>query len=209
MLSDHEHIPDDHLQMYFDAELPEGESSIVRRHLVGCGECKGRLRAMEQLHSFFEMAAEDVAADLPSDQMFAKIREGLARDSGLRVVDGGATAAEAPKVKRSVWVPIAVGFAVAAAVLIGVLVNDGQNRAREEREARERQRRRPTAIAHEEVAPQPPPVEGPGGTSVHDVNFGENTGTVFQVEGEDGASLAVVWINDDEAGAEENEEVPQ
>ena len=37
----------------------------------------------------------------------------------------------------------------------------------------------------------------PGGSSVERVEFGANTGTVFEVEGEQGQPLAVVWIAED------------
>lgn len=199
MLSDQEHIHDDQLQMYFDAELGDGESTIVRRHLVGCSECKGRLRAMEQLHSFFEMAAEDVSTDLPSEELFAKIKAGLAESKpGLKTIEGGrATPAPATGLKRSAWVPIAVGFAVAAAVLIGVIISTEND---DDDVARPVPPRRAPEVLVQEV---------PVGTSVHDVDFGENTGTVFQVEGDDGGSLAVVWINDDVPGEDSPEEVPQ
>ncbi len=37
-------------------------------------------------------------------------------------------------------------------------------------------------------------VEAPQGSSVERVEFGANTGTVFEVEGDEGQPLAVVWI---------------
>ena len=39
-----------------------------------------------------------------------------------------------------------------------------------------------------------------GGTEVLEVDFGVNTGTIFNVEGGAGESLAVIWIDDEEVG---------
>ena len=41
-------------------------------------------------------------------------------------------------------------------------------------------------------------VEAPQGSEVEEVDFGDNVGTVFEVEGEAGEPIAVVWIMDDE-----------
>jgi hypothetical protein len=37
---------------------------------------------------------------------------------------------------------------------------------------------------------------------VLEVDFGANTGTIFEVEGGAGESLAVVWIDDEEVGVQ-------
>jgi anti-sigma factor RsiW len=198
MLSDQEHIRDDDLMMYFDAELSEGQSAIVRRHLVDCADCKGRLRALERLHSFVEMVAHDSAKDLPSDEMFAKVSSGIAAQKQAGFGERfRVSVSETVEHRRSVLGMIAVAVA-AAAVVLGVLVSSDDPGSTEARALIKRER---TAIA-----------EAPTGTSVHDVNFGASTGTVFQVEDADGSSLAVVWINDDDGlggGTDDQEEVPQ
>jgi hypothetical protein len=38
------------------------------------------------------------------------------------------------------------------------------------------------------------------GSEVVEVDFGANTGTIFEVEGGAGESLAVVWIDDEQVG---------
>src|SRR5689334_15875804 len=158
-----EHVRDDDLQMYFDAELTEAASATVRRHLVECADCKGRLRVLERLHSFVEMAAEDVSVDLPTEAMFATVSAGIAKQPAtpLRVVSGGGRKWIAPVV--------AVTLAAAAAVLIFVLTQPPAPSPG----ARAPGQRRPRNMIADET---PEPARG---TSVHDVNFGENTGTVF------------------------------
>jgi anti-sigma factor RsiW len=202
MLSDHEHIRDDDLMMYFDAELSEGQSAIVRRHLTACADCKGRLDVLERLHSFVEMVARDTSADLPAEEMFARVEKGISQQQKAGFGERfRVTVSETIEHRRSsVIVPVVAALA-AAAVVLGVLVM-GDDAAPEQ--ARPILKRAREMLA-EDATPSP------SGTSVHDVNFGESTGTVFQVEDAEGSSFAVVWINDEEEvpGADTPEEVPQ
>jgi hypothetical protein len=67
-----------------------------------------------------------------------------------------------------------VGLAAAAAVFLAVMGGPSQRTAT------------PTPIAR--------------GTEVLKVDFGPNTGTIFEVEGGAGQPLAVVWIDEEEVG---------
>jgi hypothetical protein len=68
---------------------------------------------------------------------------------------------------------VATGFAAAAAIFLAVM-----------------------------AWPEPHLDPGPivRGSEVLEADFGSNTGTIFEVEGAAGQSLAVIWIDDEEVG---------
>jgi hypothetical protein len=47
-----------------------------------------------------------------------------------------------------------------------------------------------------EIAPPPTAAEEVARTEVLEVDFGDNSGAIFSVEGEDGERYAVVWLAD-------------
>ncbi len=127
------------------------------------------------------MATDASEEDLGSEALFVKVRDGLGADVGdapapaLRAIKGGRAAS-----RRSWTMGLAVALA-AAAVLAFMLPRH----------------------AH---APGPKHAVGtkqgvatvgapPHGSEVEKVDFGDNTGTVFAVEGAAGP-VAVVWIDD-------------
>jgi len=183
------HLEDERLQQFFDGELPPEEESKVRQVIEASAEERARLEALERLRSLLRIAAEDAASDLDSDGLYGRIRHGIdhpggkAIEGGLRVVGG----APGPVEGWKVWIPTAAGLAVAAAVLLAVLrpwegapvVRSPQGDERVEVEATT------TTV-----------IEPPLGSEIEEVDFGENTGTVFAVQGEAGEPIAVVWIDD-------------
>jgi hypothetical protein len=76
--------------------------------------------------------------------------------------------------ERRIWGAVATGFAAAAAIFLAVMAWPA------------------------EQAPNGRPMAR--GTEVLEVDFGSNAGTIFNVEGGAGESLAVVWIDDEEVG---------
>jgi hypothetical protein len=120
----------------------------------------------------------EATSGLDSDALFARIEAGVRQQKALgfgerlRLVGG-----EWYEHKRSVLLPAAASLAAAAAALVILLVP---------REARQPVGGEPgatTAQVH--------------GTRVENVDFGQSTGTVFEVDNE-GVSAAVVWISDEE-----------
>lgn len=191
------HLEEEKLQQYFDGELPESEADEVRRALETSDEARRRLEQLGRLHSLIAMAAEDAAADMPSDDLFAKVRAGIdeqkRRGYGepFRVVPGEGqrpTHIEGWKV----GVSAGIGLAVAAAVLLFVLATESEGPVVETGPAVD-----PQVEISEEVAVTT--IETPQGSEVEEVDFGRNIGTVFEVEGEAGEPIAVVWINDEPA----------
>lgn len=187
-------LSEEKLHRYFDGELDASEAEEVRLALEQSEADQRKLEELERLHSLIKLAAEDAAADLSSEELFANVRDGIAgnktagKAQPLRVLEGEnrPTRIEGWKIGTAAG----MGLAVAAAVLLFVLAGDKDLPVAE----------RPDRPEPEvEIAETPlTTIEGPQGSEVEEVDFGGNTGTVFEVEGEAGEPIAVVWINDDE-----------
>jgi hypothetical protein len=102
------------------------------------------------------------------------------------------------------WVPVGGTALAAAAAAVMVLRGSAPDPAvemarrsatRDERAAQ----RAPMMLAQgpDEAVPEEP-TDGPAASEIVQVDFGSNTGTVFEIALADGASTPVIWINDEE-----------
>jgi len=167
---------DDRLQMFFDGELAPEEEAAVRRDLEGSPEGAAQLHAWEQLRKAMTGVSTDWAANIDSDALFARIESEI----NAPVVPIERPKQEQPVLRvvpggreRRVWGGVATGFAAAAAIFLAVM-----------------------AWPESHLDPAP----AARGSEVVEVDFGSNTGTIFEVEGGAGESLAVIWIDDEEVG---------
>jgi len=186
-------LEDDLLQRYFDGDLSPLEERTVRARIEQDPSAKTRLRELEQLSAMLGSAAEDMGAGLDSAALFAGIEADLKRNEQLglgerlRVIAG-----EWSEHRRGALISIGSAAAIAAAALLMVLTpaaDDTQTQARSAPPPREERK-----VRLAEAEPTPPTVHG---SQVEKVDFGKNTGTVFEVENQ-GVTTAVVWIADDE-----------
>jgi len=168
---------DEKLQMFFDGELSPEDEASVRRSLEGSPEGTAQLREWEQLRDAMKSVSTDWAAELDSDALFARIEAEIS--APVIPIDRPLRQPALQQVpggrERRVWGAIATGFAAAAAIFLAV-------------------------VAWPESAPQGGDPTVARGSQVLEVDFGSNTGTIFEVEGGAGESLAVVWIDDEEVG---------
>lgn len=184
-------IDDDQIQRYFDGELSPTEAEALRQAIDASEKHQAKLEQLERLRSLVRLAAEESAVDLPADDLYARVKgelEATKRREGLRGIEGGAS-------RRRAVVGTAVGLALAAAVALALFrpgATDDSPVARPEAETPE------TAVATTEQAEPQAPARGEQGSRVEEVDFGGNTGTVFEVEGSAGQHIAVVWIDDQE-----------
>ena len=165
---------DEKLQMFFDGELAPEEEAAVRRSLAGSAEGAAQLRDWEQLRNAMKSVSADWAGELDSDALFARIESEISAP----VVPIRPPKQQQPALRvvpggreRRVWGGVATGFAAAAAIFLAVM-------------------------AWPESQLDPAPITR--GSEVLEADFGSNTGTIFEVEGAAGESLAVVWIDDEE-----------
>lgn len=173
---------DEKLQMFFDGELAPEEEIAVRRDLEGSPEAMAQLREWKQLREGMKSISADWSKKVDSEALFGRIQaqigsptrevEPSKRDRPeLRVVPG--------RRERRIWGGVATGFAAAAVIFLAVM-------------------------AWPKSRPGPTDLAGAGtrtrGSEVLEADFGSNTGTIFEVEGGAGESLAVVWIDDEEVG---------
>ena len=165
------------LQMLFDGELAPEEEAAVRDGLAASPEGKAQLREWEKLRDAMQGASAAWSGTVDSDALFARIEAEIEQSA----VPPTATEPAAPVLRvvpggreRRVWGALAGGFAAAAAIFLAVMTWPG-----------------------EPVRPGGPVARG---SEVLEVDFGSNTGTIFEVEGGAGESLAVIWINDEEVG---------
>ena len=167
---------DEKLQMFFDGELAPDEEAAVRRDLEGSPEGAARLREWEQVRAAMKGVAAQWAGEIDSDALFARIEDEI----GAPVVPIERPEHGQPALhvvpggrERRVWGGVATGFAAAAAIFLAVM-----------------------AWPESHIDPAPTT----RGSEVLEADFGSNTGTIFEVEGGAGESLAVIWIDDEEVG---------
>jgi len=199
-------LEEEKLHRYFDGDLPESEADEVRQALEQSEEDRARLEQLERLRGLIAMAAEESASDVESDSLFDRIRAGIddRKAAGyhepFRVVEGEKRAEPAPRRHGvetwRVWGPAAAVAAVAAAVLL--FFWSGQDPQQATTAATDVEPEQGTAPAEVEIEESPvATIEPPQGSEVEEVDFGDNTGTVFAVQGDAGEPIAVVWINDE------------
>ena len=217
-----EPLEDDRLQRYFDGDLDEAEAEEVRRALDVSENDRARLAALEHLHGL--LADETLQPRLDGSEasaLFDRIEASLgsSKEAGdetaprpaLRVVDGGGDSEATVPVEGAplesgrpyrpeAWriaVPAAVALAAAAALAL-FLARDSEAPPNGDFVAEQNLR------PHVED-PSLTVVEPPHGSEVVEVDFGDNAGTVFEVEGSAGEPIAVVWIADGAWDAELDE----
>jgi anti-sigma factor RsiW len=188
-------LDDDTLQRYYDGELSPVEERAVRARVESDASAQARLAELEKLSALLRTAADEMGAGLDSNALFAGIQADLKKDAQLgagaklRVIRE-----EWSEHRRGAVIGLAFAGAVAAAALLAVLT-PGPGPSDEL--ARSASRPEKTRLA--EVTPPAQP--RPSGSSVENVDFGENTGTVFEIESE-GVKTAVVWIAEEDEGTE-------
>jgi anti-sigma factor RsiW len=180
---------EEELHAFLDEELSEEERTRVEQELTSAQD-QADLQAFAQLGDLLREHAEEASAELPSEDLFAAIRDRVDEDVRLgrgymRVVQGGG--------QRRLFTGAAVVLAVAAALALGFFVRGSQGVL-------------PPSVAsigehaHDagELSSAIAVLEEPTlGSEVVEVDFGGNAGTVFAVEGAEGQPLAVVWIEDE------------
>jgi anti-sigma factor RsiW len=180
------HLEEETLQRYFDGELTDGSGAEVEQHLESCEQCRARRQSLERLHELINVAAEDLAAEVDFDAVYERVTRGVAEPQpAAEVVSLGSWRDRLRASRPQVWVPLAAAAAVAFAVI-------GNFAAPHEREvARPRPAPKPRVMVAEAN------VAGQASSEVVQVDFGQNTGTVFEVPVSDDVSTPVVWINDE------------
>lgn len=169
-------LDDDLLQRYYDGDLSQAEERSVRSELAQNAGARRRLDELGKLSELMRGPMFEAARELDSDALFARIEAGIQQQKALGFGERlRVLGSEWFEHKRGVLVPAAASLAAAAAVLTIMLVP---------REARHT----------DQSAAALQPIHG---TRVENVDFGQSTGTVFEVDNE-GVSAAVVWISDDE-----------
>jgi anti-sigma factor RsiW len=184
-------LDDDTLQRFYDGDLSPLEEHAVQARIEAEPAAQRRLAELGKLT---ELMRHGTAAlgPLDSHQLFARIEAELRQPSRvpitarLRVVSS-----EWLEHRRGTVVALAGTAAIAAVTFLSVL--QPTTHAPDDDGAL-------VLAPGEERAPVvPAPVEPPHGSSVEDVDFGANTGTVFQLDNE-GVEVAVVWISDEDEG---------
>lgn len=172
---------DDRLQMYFDGELSAEEEAELRRELETSPVGQEELRQWSEVREAMKAASVDWTAALDSDALFARIEAEL--ESPAAADRPNVVPIERPKRElrvvpggreKRIWGGVATGLAAAAAIFLAVLSAPDD----------------PTGGSRDAAR----------GTEVVEVDFGANSGTVFNVEGGSGQPLAVVWIDEEEVG---------
>lgn len=167
---------DDSLQRIFDGDIAGAPEASIEAHPQG----PLRLEKLQHLQS--RLRSHVASASSLSEEESGAMFEAIA----LRLKDAEAeqSAPVLRMVPRERWQPIvgtAAAFAVAAAVMLVYLGSAGP------RSPRGLTRAAPVmTVTHDHL-----------GSEVVEADFGSNIGTIFEVEGNSGEPIAVVWISDD------------
>jgi anti-sigma factor RsiW len=191
-----QHLDEETLNLAFDGELDPSSEQTTRKHLGDCTECASRYHALERLRELVVLSAAEVVQDVDFDRAFAHIeRESRARRSASWLERVRTLVQELAEHKPLRLVAPAVGALAAAAWLLlatrpangpgatgPVASTSGDRQAgRLDRDESRRKERMMLAARDSEVV---------------QVDFGENSGTVFEIALADGASTPVVWIEE-------------
>jgi len=171
---------DERLQMLFDGELSPAEEASMRQSLQSSPAAMTRLREWELVREAMKSASTGWAKNIDSDALFARIEAEIS--TPVIPIEQVNRVRPSPRAipgarNRRVWGALATGLAAAAAILLAVWTWPEPNRD--------------ASVAGTTV---------PRGSEVLEADFGSNTGTIFEVEGAAGESLAVVWIEDEQVG---------
>jgi anti-sigma factor RsiW len=176
------HLDDDTLQRYFDGELPMQQAQAVQKHVEQSPEAQRRLRELARLGDLIRLAAAEAAHSVDSDALFSRVEAQIQEQKQLGFGERlRLLSSEWSEHRRGVLVPMLGAAAAAAAALAIVLVP--RQAAEPSAGARPAAEQAGVALAH--------------GSRIENVDFGSNTGTVFEVDNQ-GVAAAVVWIADDE-----------
>lgn len=191
-------LDDDTLQRFYDGDLSPLEEHGVQARIEADPDAQRRLLALGRMTELLRDGTAALGGSLDSNALFAAIEGELAKPSRvgagprLRVITS-----EWLEHRRSVVVSLAGAAAVAAVTFLAVL-RPGTHAPEDDGTL---------VLAPGEQAPAVLPVEEPArepaqviasvhGSSVEEVDFGANTGTVFELDNE-GVAVAVVWISDE------------
>lgn len=171
---------DQRLQMFFDGELAPEEEADLRQQLERSPEGMAQLQDWERIRNTMQEMSGEWTGVLDSDALFARIEAEIdAPGASDEPADTPEPAAPVLRKvpggrERRIWGAVATGLAAAAAVVLAVVAWPAE--------------------------PTPPGTSMARGTEIEEVDFGANAGTIFNVEGGSGQSIAVVWIVDEEVG---------
>lgn len=166
--------------MLFDGELSPEEEAELRRELGASPESREELRQWSEVRKAMQTASSEWSAELDSDALFARIEAKLEPPAVVDIPRREPAQSKPAQLRvvpggreKRIWGGIATGFAAAAAIFLAVISSND---------------------------PGGTSLEASRGTEVVEVDFGPNSGTVFNVEGGAGQPLAVVWIDEEGVG---------
>jgi anti-sigma factor RsiW len=199
---------------YFDGELPASEAATVRGHLTSCEHCTARHGALSSLRQMITVAAEQSSLDVDFDRAFLRIERevrgqsreqarGQSSEQGLLEQAFGWLKTTLQDRPERLWAP-ALGVAAAAALLLVLGREDRGPEMAKSAQSTVEPAVEATAVAgtspvgtagSEPTAGLPEGALAMASSEVVQVDFGDQTGTVFEVAVADGVSTPVVWIN--------------
>lgn len=194
---------DELLHRYFDGDLDQAEAQDFELELEGSAELREQLRSLGRLREAMLVSAEEGLLDMPDeDDLFASIEETLTGEKklgrqSLELLDGGlggGVRTSTPAPARGGIRTFGIALALAAAALLTVLALGDEDEVATTPE--------PTVEVDVEEGAIALIENSPMGSEVVEVDFGANTGTVFNIEGSSGQPIAVVWISDDKPETE-------
>jgi len=193
-----DHLDEEALNLHFDGELPPDRAAAAKRHLETCAECGKRLHALERLHEMVVLSAHAGAEGIDFDRVFSQVERGVRAQPPLPFFERMKTLVQELIEHRplQVFLPATGALAAAAWLILSTTAAPGPNASgatAEQGTEQAARRERDQGVERERMM-----LAEKLESEVVQVDFGENSGTVFEIALADGASTPVVWINDEE-----------
>lgn len=200
------------LQQYFDGELAPTLAAQVEAQLERDPAYAAQYRSLRRLREMISMSAEEIARDVDFDALYGRIETGVESADGQTGLLGRLVVWWHELLEhRPLTLAAAGAFAGLVAIAVTRLAVTDAPSPRADRAAGEARvgagpAEHPgaagAAAAKDETAryakPRKSKVALAQNSEVVQVDFGDNTGTVFEIALADGVSTPVVWINDEE-----------
>ena len=164
------HPDDRQLQMFADGELGPRKAREVERHAASCPACAAAVEGVRGLGGLVGSALEAASSEARLDRLADSVLEAVRRGRPVPWAERAKVwLGEVGRHRKRVWVPSLAGASAAVAAMVLVL-----------------------SLHH-----GPGPTDLPVGSNVLSVSFGASIhGSLFQLEGKDGTTTAVIWVDE-------------
>ncbi len=204
------------IQRFSDGELDKRRARDVEAHIRDCPKCTVTVNQLEKIGQLVQLAAHQINIDVNMDGFADAVLERISDEKAEQSVSWREKIkvwlGEFVRYQRRIWVPTFATAGVAGATLLVVIgVAQQQQISASDLPSTPLSSDSASMIGAGSLSSSSNVMPGAGslppGSNVLSVSFGSSVdGALFQLEGKDGSTTAVIWV--DEGKAERMEVTP-